>query len=210
MFCVFSLSFSFLWVNFRYALIYLCLSVLIRLGYYLYFLSVLNTTVPHLQLVCLYTSHLMVLLTSVLYYFLTYTKFYRVHTTLVSMLTIAAMCGQSLIVYEFVSIELFSPLGHFCVVIEYILLIYTMIPLRLWQNCATAAAFTISFEALRYRSESDMDYRILAMRLLLHLCVHCVGFHTLIMNVVRMRGTFIEVGQNLLVKRQLEMEKQVN
>lgn len=29
------------------------------------------------------------------------------------------------------------------------------------------------------------------------------------MNVVRMRGTFIEIGQNLLVRRQLEMEKQL-
>ncbi|TMW44161.1 hypothetical protein DOY81_010763, partial [Sarcophaga bullata] len=35
------------------------------------------------------------------------------------------------------------------------------------------------------------------------------GLHVLVMNLVRMRGTFMKVGQNLLVRRQLEMEKQL-
>lgn len=83
-----------------------------------------------------------------------------------------------------------------------------MIPLRLWQNCGLAAVYSILFEIGSLRMD-DFNYKIIAMRLLLHMCVHLVGFHILIMNVVRMRGTFIEVGQNLLVKRQLEMEKQV-
>lgn len=87
-----------------------------------------------------------------------------------------------------------------------------MIPLRLWQNCALAVGSSILFEVQMIRSVDipiGASYSVTIVRLLLHLCVNLIGFHILIMNVVRMRGTFIEVGQNLLVKRQLEMEKQV-
>lgn len=87
-----------------------------------------------------------------------------------------------------------------------------MIPLRLWQNCVFAAIYSILFEIGTMRSSDsnfNVTYKILTMRFLLHVCVHLVGFHILIMNVVRMRDTFIEVGQNLLVKKTLEWEKQV-
>lgn len=191
--------------TFRYALIYVILSTLIWLGYHL---SVFTAAVARMQLITLYTSYAIVLSTSILFYFLTYTRFYRIHTTFVSIITTAMLCGTSLTLLKFTSIELFSPLGHFSICIEIILLIYTMIPFRLWQNCALAAIYSILFEMGSVRS-NDINYKIIAMRLMLHLCVHLVGLHILIMNVVRMRGTFIEVGQNLLVKRQLEMEKQV-
>lgn len=181
------------------------LSSLIWLGYHL---SVLEASIARLQLITLGTSYVIVLLSSLLLYFLTYTKFYRLYTTFVSIVTAFMLCGTSLILLNFTSIELFSPLGHFSICIEIILLIYTMIPLRLWQNCTLAAVYSILFEIGSLRSD-DISYKIIAMRLMLHMCVHLVGLHILIMNVVRMRGAFIEVGQNLLVKRQLEMEKQV-
>ncbi|KAG8231538.1 hypothetical protein J437_LFUL008079 [Ladona fulva] len=41
------------------------------------------------------------------------------------------------------------------------------------------------------------------------LCLHVVGVHALVMRHVRSRGTFIKVGQALLVRRQLEAEKQL-
>lgn len=47
------------------------------------------------------------------------------------------------------------------------------------------------------------------MRVLLQLCVHIIGVHIYLMTFVRMRGTFMKVGQSLLVRRQLEMEKQL-
>ncbi|XP_031634032.1 adenylate cyclase type 9 [Contarinia nasturtii] len=196
-------------LRYRYALIYVILSTLIWLGYHL---SVLDTSVARMQLITLYASYVMVLLTSILLYFLTYTKFYRVHTTFVSIITTIILCGTSLTLLKFTSIELFSPLGHFSMCIEIILLIYTMIPFRLWQNCLLAAIYSILFEIGSFRSNdisTSVTYKIIVMRLMLHLCVHLIGLHILIMNVVRMRGTFIEVGQNLLVKRQLEMEKQL-
>lgn len=185
---------------FRYALIYVILSSLIWLAYHF---TVLEANVARLRLITLLTSSIIILSMSISLYFLTYTKFYRIHTTFVSIITVVMLCGTSLALLEFMSIEMFSPLGHFSICIEIILLIYTMIPLRLWQNCAFAAIYSILFEIGTLRSSDanfNVSYKILIMRCLLHVCVHLVGFHILIMNVVRMRGTFIEVGQNLLGK----------
>lgn len=127
-------------------------------------------------------------------------------------MTAVMLCGASLTLLELAPNDLFSPLGHFSICIENILLIYAMIPLRLWQNVAIAGLYSILFEIGTLRLDNtfiDVNFKVIVMRLMLHVCVHLIGFHILIMNVVRMRGTFIEVGQNLLVKRQLEMEKQV-
>lgn len=49
----------------------------------------------------------------------------------------------------------------------------------------------------------------LAIRILMQICIHLIGMHILIMTFVRMRGTFMKVGQSLLVRRQLEVEKQL-
>lgn len=192
----------------RYALIYVILSSLIWLLYHFF---VLDASIARIQLITLFSSYAIILTTSIFLYCLTFTKFYRVHTTFASIVMAIMLIVSSLTLLEFTSIELFSPLGHFSICIEIILLIYTMLPLRLWQNCALAAIYSILFEIGSVRSSNNgFLYRILLMRLMFHLCIHMVGFHILIMNVVRMRGTFIEVGQNLLVRRQLEMEKQVN
>ncbi|XP_043264489.1 adenylate cyclase type 9 [Colletes gigas] len=61
------------------------------------------------------------------------------------------------------------------------------------------------------RSFSDDNYfsTSLGIRILMQICIHLIGIHILIMTFVRMRGTFMKVGQSLLVRRQLEMEKQL-
>lgn len=184
--------------------------ILISLIWLLYHFFVLDASIARIQLITLFTSYAIILATSIFLYCVTFTKFYRVHTSLCSSFVAIMLIVSSLTLLEFTSIELFSPLGHFSICIEIILIIYTMLPLRLWQNCALAGIYSILFEIGSVRSSKNgLLYKILLIRLMLHLCVHMVGFHILIMNVVRMRGTFIEVGQNLLVRRQLEMEKQV-
>lgn len=59
-----------------------------------------------------------------------------------------------------------------------------------------------------YFGEVDFS-TTLAIRILMQICIHVIGVHILIMTFVRMRGTFMKVGQSLLVRRQLEMEKQL-
>lgn len=57
-------------------------------------------------------------------------------------------------------------------------------------------------------SSDDIDFSTnLTIRILMQICIHLIGIHILIMTFVRMRGTFMKVGQSLLVRRQLEMEK---
>lgn len=147
----------------------------------------------------------------------TYSEFFREHSTMVAACTAILLSALSLAFLVFTA-EVFSPLGHFSICVEIVLLIYTVIPLRLWQNVGIAVIYSVAFEVLTYFLGSNyyitgkpkgFGYKILLLRLLLQFCVHLVGVHVLIMNVVRMRGTFMKVGQNLLVRRQLEMEKQL-
>ena len=58
-------------------------------------------------------------------------------------------------------------------------------------------------------THTDRDQFTILVRVLLHLCLHILGCHILVMTQVRMRDTFMKVGQSLLVKRQLVMEKQL-
>ncbi|CAB0034921.1 unnamed protein product [Trichogramma brassicae] len=49
----------------------------------------------------------------------------------------------------------------------------------------------------------------LTIHIILQLCIHIIGLHILVMTFVRMRGTFMKVGQSLFVRKQLEMEKKL-
>ncbi|XP_051161018.1 adenylate cyclase type 9 [Leptopilina boulardi] len=63
---------------------------------------------------------------------------------------------------------------------------------------------------VRYNYYDDVDFSTtLAIRILMQICIHIIGVHILIMTFVRMRGTFMKVGQSLLVRCQLEMENQL-
>lgn len=115
-----------------------------------------------------------------------------------------------------------SILGNFSICVICIICIYTVIPLRLYLCFIIASTYSIFFEILSYMLKDKSYYhdpasgfhdirmfKIIMIRIILHICVHIISFHMLLMSSVRMRGTFIKVGQNLLVRRQLELEKQL-
>lgn len=172
------------------------------------------------HILCTSLSLVIIFCSSILY--LSYTKYYRRHSTIISAVTAITISATALCFLAFAS-KAFSPLGHFAICIEIIILIYTVIPLPLWQSVGIAAIYSITFEILTYflqnyyhfnsfitNKKLDLiTYKTIGIRILLQLCLHLIGVHVLIMNVVRMRGTFMKVGQNLLVRRQLEMEKQL-
>lgn len=163
---------------------------------------------------------------------LTHTDVYRAHTNLISSTCAILLCLFSLFLLLFTD-EALSPLGHFSICIEVVMLIYTIIPLPLWLCCTITTVYSVCFEVLSFFCQLHYDqqpsveslgqgpdrfdgdstgnfvYKIVTIRVLIQLCVHILGVHILIMTVVRMRGTFMKVGQNLLVRRQLEMEKQL-
>lgn len=142
---------------------------------------------------------------------------YRAHSNITSALTAIILCTASLGFLSFTS-NAFSPLGHFAICLEIILLIYTAIPMKLWLSAVIAVTYSVLFETLSHLvagntavhgASTEHCYKVLILRILLQFSVHLVGVHVLVMNVVRMRGTFMKIGQNLLVRRQLEMEKQL-
>lgn len=143
---------------------------------------------------------------------LTWTSIYRQYQNVIGIVTSLGLIAISLFLLLMTCL---SPLGHFVVSMEIILIIYTAMPLKLWQNISIAMFYSILFEVvssirpmLYYEKDVENSYYI-TIRCLIHLSVHFLGFQILIMNMVRMRGTFMKVGQNLLDKRQLEMERQL-
>lgn len=114
-----------------------------------------------------------------------------------------------------------SVLGNFSICVICIICIYTVIPLKPYQCFIMALAYSVAYEILSYMLKDKSYYheagrfhdirivKIITIRIMLHVCVHIISFHMLLMSSVRARGTFIKVGQNLLVRRQLELEKQL-
>ncbi|XP_069184364.1 adenylate cyclase type 9 isoform X2 [Procambarus clarkii] len=87
-----------------------------------------------------------------------------------------------------------------------LLLIYTVIPLPLYLTVTVTTLYSITFEFI---NGFIVDHKaiLIGVRIGLHICIHLIGAHIMIMTQVRMRGTFMSIGQSLLVRGQLEVEK---
>uniref|UniRef100_A0A182PFE1 adenylate cyclase n=1 Tax=Anopheles epiroticus TaxID=199890 RepID=A0A182PFE1_9DIPT len=241
-------------LKFRFALFYILLCSLVWL---LYFLLDGGPT----SFTLLTVSIGLIFLFALAGLWVTRTDLYRAHTNLISSCCAVLLCLFSLSLL-LLTREALSPLGHFSICIEIVMLVYTIIPLPLWLCCTITMVYSVCFEVLSFLHQTHYDYnsrpggqptaapfasgggggttsetiarlllldeqavaasadpphqtgdsfvyKIVLIRVLIQLCVHLIGIQILIMTVVRMRGTFMKVGQNLLVRRQLEMEKQL-
>lgn len=151
---------------------------------------------------------------------ITFTSFYKAYMMMFSGVY-ALLFILSCLSWLYYAGASLSVLGNFSICVICVICIYTVIPLKLYQCLVMALAYSIAFEVLSYilkdksyyhevGSLQDIKiYKIIGIRVMLHVCVHIISFHMLLMSSVRMRGTFIKVGQNLLVRRQLELEKQL-
>ncbi|RZF44283.1 hypothetical protein LSTR_LSTR006833 [Laodelphax striatellus] len=99
-----------------------------------------------------------------------------------------------------------TPAGDLALCVEVLTLVYSVVPLPLYASVVLNALYSVAFEWL---ASGRPGLSVWGARLLCHCAAHIVGVHTLIMTDVRMRGTFMKVGQSLLVRRQLELEKQL-
>uniref|UniRef100_A0A182N085 Adenylate cyclase type 9 n=1 Tax=Anopheles dirus TaxID=7168 RepID=A0A182N085_9DIPT len=235
-------------LKFRFALFYILLCSLVWLLYFLLDGGPTSFTLLTVAIGLIFLFALAGL-------WVTRTDLYRAHTNLISSCCAVLLCMFSLFLL-LLTREALSPLGHFSICIEIVMLIYTIIPLPLWLCCAITMVYSVCFEVLSFLHQTHYDYnsrpagqplaasvvagllaaddalahgdaggepthgqphsagdtfvyKIVLIRVLIQLCVHLLGVQILIMTVVRMRGTFMKVGQNLLVRRQLEMEKQL-
>ncbi|KAJ9594382.1 hypothetical protein L9F63_014172, partial [Diploptera punctata] len=201
-------------LRFQYSLFYI---LVISLSWFIYFIvSGIKGNTQHWIPISVIFALLFFIIATLLY--LTYTNVYRHHTFSVSAFVAVLISILSLICVIFNSYVQnypdITPVGQFSLCIEILLLIYTVIPLPLYVCVAIGGAHSIIFECLTNILMSDDVYETMGnvgiiVRVLLHFCIHLIGIHILIMTNVRMRGTFMKVGQSLLVRRQLEMEKQL-
>lgn len=142
---------------------------------------------------------------------LTHTDFFHAHFLSVSLSVSILLYILSLCFVLLTPSTDISPVGQFSICIEVLLLIYTVIPLPLYVCVISGFIYSVSFEILTWilhETVVPINYYII-IRFLAQSSIHFIGLHILIMTNVRMRGTFMKVGQSLLVRRQLEMEKQL-
>lgn len=151
---------------------------------------------------------------------ITFTDLYKSYMTLFSGIY-ALLLLVSCLSWLYFAGSSSSVLGNFSTCIICIICMYTVIPLKLYQCFLMALNYSVAFEVLSYMMKDKSYYheaggfydirmyKIVAIRIMLHVCIHIISLHMLLMSSVRMRGTFIKVGQNLLVRRQLELEKQL-
>ncbi|XP_055371012.1 adenylate cyclase type 9 [Condylostylus longicornis] len=199
--------------RYKFALAYILLCSAVWFLYFTFYTSKLIGD----HWISVTSSYAILFVFSIFGFYFTKTNFYRAHTDITSAVTAITLCLTSLL-FLATTKEAFSPLGHFAICLEIILLIYTALPMRLWVSGLIGITYSVLFELLTYLigaipihggRMNQFCYKILILRILLQISVHLIGLHVLVMNIVRWRGTFMKVGQNLLVRRQLEMEKQL-
>jgi adenylate cyclase 9 len=196
-------SFPQIRLRFQCGLLYLSF---ISLAWSIYF--ALSKT-PHWFIIVPVLLSVLVLLTAAL--LISHTKHFQRHYRPVSFTIALAACVLSLL---FIIPETgeyaqdITPIGLFSLCIEILLILYTVIPLKLYLCVTLGVIYSVSFEVLT-AIFTNLQISEIIIRAILHLCIHIIGIHILIMTTVRMRGTFMKVGQSLLVRQQLEMEKQL-
>ncbi|XP_034825513.1 adenylate cyclase type 9 [Maniola hyperantus] len=209
-----SSSFRQIRLRFRFALLYI-LIFSISWFIYLVVLGLNGVTVKWPFLCSIFAG---VLLITCVMLFVTFTNVYKVYTSKLSLIMALALCTLSLslvtlttqINSEYIQAADISQSGHFAMCIEILLIIYTLTPLPLFACVIIGLMYSTVFEVLNivlHLSEQEWQFPGMFVRFFLQLCVHIIGLHIYLMTFVRMRGTFMKVGQSLLVRRQLEMEK---
>ena len=70
-------------------------------------------------------------------------------------------------------------------------------------------SFSIAFETILCVAlpERRAEFETVFVNVLVHICIHTLGIQILMTTEVRMRDTFMKVGQSLMVKKQLVTEK---
>lgn len=143
-----------------------------------------------------------------------FTKFSRMFkkcASFVSLFASVLLIAVELSLFAF-PLALSNP-ARFCMCTCVIMLIYTMIHSHHLYICILmTVAFSVAHEVLSdVVIEREIPSRPVEIicRLVLHMCIHLFGIQIFFMAQVRERSTFWKVGQCVVARRDLEIEKQV-
>ena len=143
-----------------------------------------------------------------------FTKFSRMYkkcASLVSLLASVLLIAMELSLFAFPT-TLKNP-ARFCMCTCAIMLIYTMIHSHHLYICIMmTVAFSVAHEVLSdvvIDRETESKPKEIICRLALHMCIHLFGIQIFFMAQVRERSTFWKVGQCVVARQELEVEKQM-
>ncbi|KAG7269877.1 hypothetical protein CRUP_033244, partial [Coryphaenoides rupestris] len=130
--------------------------------------------------------------------------------------------GENVTQHSRLVVPCVSPVGTFSLCMEVLLLLYSVLHIRLYASVLLGLLYSLCFEGLGWlyltglseepsSSASQSDWDTLCWlgpaKALLHLCAHAIGIHLFIMSEVRLRSTFLKVGQAIMHGKDLEVEK---
>ena len=105
--------------------------------------------------------------------------------------------------------NLMSSVGSFCGLVEIVLLLYNLIPLPLYLAFGLSVVYSIIYEALFIYTTTDPSAAFIVGKILLHLCIHIVCISLYLMSSVRKHSTFWRIGQSMIARKQLQVEKKL-
>lgn len=134
---------------------------------------------------------------------------HKVLLLLTSLLVSLLLSGLLLASFAFEQPDV-SLVGTFAGSIEILLLFYTFIPMPLTVSVPLGFGYSIAYEVLVvYRFACMFTVQFVIGKALLHLCVHILGIHIYFITQVRHHSNFWKVGQSILARRDMVLEKQV-
>ncbi|CAH1777194.1 unnamed protein product [Owenia fusiformis] len=141
----------------------------------------------------------------------TYTKYYERFYLPTSILISVVICGLALSNFHRSKQNLssMSTVGSFSGSIQILLMMYTVFPMPLYLCLIIGGSYSVVYEILAWYTHQNVPIQFTIGKALLHVCIHLIGTHIFINSQVRKRSTFWKVGQSIMARRDLEIEKQL-
>ena len=139
----------------------------------------------------------------------TYTRFYKKVPLVTSIFVSCLICCSVLLTLIYNDSDL-SSIGAFTATVEVLLMMYSVIPMPLFITVSIGVIYSVLFEVLTALQREYMQSpEFIIGKVLLHICIHLMGIHIFTMRQVRQRSTFWKVGQSVIARKDLQLEKQI-
>ncbi|CAJ0941909.1 unnamed protein product, partial [Mesorhabditis belari] len=184
--------------RFRAGLLYICFVCIA----WLIFLTIFGQAKIFYAVVSL----TLVVVSLAIYSFTVFSAHYQRFYMPTSFLCTFLICLVTLLIFSEGNANFMSPVATLAISIQVVLLIYTVIPLPLYLCVAIGVIYSILVELLcRNRVKfGEAEF----VKFFIHCGIHMLGVHLFILTQVRQRKTFLKVGQSLMARKDLMLEKQ--
>ena len=112
-----------------------------------------------------------------------WSQFYQTNCYIISIFLSLVLCSSSLFATASLLSEgsdnNLSSAALFCIYLEVLLLLYTVVPLPFYGTVLIGLVYSITFEVLMSMAVPDRVEKLnhVAINILLHVCIHVIGVH---------------------------------